>query len=45
MVFKVVKLIVVEFSGKGGEMVMDVVSCRDWVGIVEIEMCDMDWFV
>ncbi|WPH04920.1 protein stb2 [Acrodontium crateriforme] len=45
MVPKAVKSTVAELSGKGGEMVMDVVSRRDRAGIAEIETCDMDRFV
>ena len=42
---KAVKSTVAELSGKGGEMVMDVVGRRDKAGIAEIETCDIDRFV
>ena len=42
---KAVKSTVAELSGKGGEMVMDVVGRRDKAGIAEIETCEMDRFV
>ena len=42
---KAVKSTVAELSGKGGEMVMDVVGRRDRAGIAEIETCDMERFV
>ncbi|KAK3699141.1 hypothetical protein LTR37_016615 [Vermiconidia calcicola] len=42
---KAVKSTVAELSGKGGEMVMDVVGRRDKAGIAEIETCDMERFV
>lgn len=42
---RVVKSTVAELSGKGGEMVMDVVGGRDRAGIAEIETTDIDRFV
>ena len=42
---KAVKSTVAELSGKGGEMVLDVVGRRDKAGIAEIETCDIDRFV
>lgn len=42
---KAVKSTVAELSGKGGEMVMDVVGRRDRAGIAEIETVDIDRFV
>lgn len=42
---RVVKSTVAELSGKGGEMVMDVVGGRDRAGIAEIETTDLDRFV
>ena len=42
---KAVKSTVAELSGKGGEMVLDVVGRRDRAGIAEIETCEMDRFV
>lgn len=42
---KAVKSTVAELSGKGGEMVMDVVGRRDRAGIAEIETCDIERFV
>ncbi|GAB7364645.1 hypothetical protein MBLNU230_g5448t1 [Neophaeotheca triangularis] len=41
---RAVKSTVAELSGKGGEMVMDVVGRRDRAGIAEIETCDMERF-
>lgn len=42
---RVVKSTVAELSGKGGEMVMDVVGGRDRAGISEIETADIERFV
>lgn len=42
---RAVKSTVAELSGKGGEMVMDVVGRRDKAGIADIETCDMERFV
>nr|POE69098.1 protein stb2 [Quercus suber] len=42
---KAVKSTVAELSGKGGEMVMDVVGRRDKAGIADIETCDIEQFV
>jgi hypothetical protein len=42
---RVVKSTVAELSGKGGEMVMDVVGGRDRAGIAEIETADLERFV
>jgi hypothetical protein len=42
---RVVKSTVAELSGKGGEMVMDVVGGRDRAGIAEIETTDLERFV
>lgn len=42
---RVVKSTVAELSGKGGEMVMDVVGGRDRAGIAEIETTDIERFV
>lgn len=42
---RVVKSTVAELSGKGGEMVMDVVGGRDRAGIAEIETSDLERFV
>jgi hypothetical protein len=42
---KAVKSTVAELSGKGGEMVMDVVGRRDRAGIAEIETCEIERFV
>ncbi|KAM0720169.1 hypothetical protein Q7P37_004305 [Cladosporium fusiforme] len=42
---RVVKSTVAELSGKGGEMVMDVVGGRDRAGISEIETNDIERFV
>lgn len=42
---KAVKSTVAELSGKGGEMVLDVVGRRDRAGIAEIETCEMERFV
>lgn len=42
---RAVKSTVAELSGKGGEMVMDVVGRRDRAGIAEIETCDIERFV
>ena len=42
---KAVKSTVAELSGKGGEMVLDVVGRRDRAGIAEIETCEIDRFV
>ncbi|KAF2839387.1 hypothetical protein M501DRAFT_933373 [Patellaria atrata CBS 101060] len=39
-----VKSTVAELSGKGGEMVMDMVGARDKVGIAEIETTDIERF-
>lgn len=42
---KAVKSTVAELSGKGGEMVMDVVGRRDKAGLAEVETCDIERFV
>lgn len=42
---RAVKSTVAELSGKGGEMVMDVVGRRDKAGIAEIETPDIERFV
>lgn len=42
---KAVKNTVAELSGKGGEMVLDVVHRKDRATISEIETCDMERFV
>lgn len=42
---KAVKSTVAELSGKGGEMLGDIVGRRDKAGIAEIETVDMDRFV
>lgn len=41
---RAVKSTVAELSGKGGEMMMDVVGRRDKAGIAEIETADIDRF-
>lgn len=42
---KAVKSTVAELSGKGGEMVMDMVGGRDKAGIAEVETVDIERFV
>ncbi|EKG18189.1 hypothetical protein MPH_04578 [Macrophomina phaseolina MS6] len=42
---KAVKSTVAELSGKGGEMVMDIVGGRDKAGIAEVETVDIERFV
>jgi len=42
---RAVKSTVAELSGKGGEMVMDIVGGRDKAGIAEVETTDMDQFI
>ena len=42
---RAVKSTVAELSGKGGEMVADMVGRRDKAGIAEIETCDLERFV
>lgn len=42
---RAVKSTVAELSGKGGEMVMDMVGGRDRPGIAEIETTDIDQFI
>lgn len=42
---KAVKSTVAELSGKGGEMVTDLVHKKDRAGIAEIETCDIERFV
>lgn len=42
---KAVKSTVAELSGKGGDLVMDVVHRKDRAGIAEIETCDLERFV
>jgi hypothetical protein len=45
MVPRAVKSTVAELSGKGGEMVMDMVGGREKAGIAEIETVDIELFV
>lgn len=45
MVPRAVKSTVAELSGKGGEMVMDMVGGRDRSGIAEVETVDIERFV
>ena len=42
---RAVKSTVAELSGKGGEMVMDMVGARDRAGIAEVETVDIEQFV
>ncbi|KAL1632247.1 hypothetical protein SLS56_003827 [Neofusicoccum ribis] len=42
---RAVKSTVAELSGKGGEMVMDIVGGRDKAGIAEVETVDIERFV
>lgn len=42
---RAVKSTVAELSGKGGEMVMDMVAGRDRAGIAEVETADIDQFI
>jgi hypothetical protein len=42
---RAVKSTVAEFSGKGGEMVMDIVGGRDRAGIAVVETVDIEQFV
>jgi hypothetical protein len=42
---RAVKSTVAELSGKGGEMVMDMVGARDRAGIAEVETIDIEQFV